>query len=1113
MRRTVVRSFGIASFVTALALAALAPRALAQFAHTGPFQPLSEWYLHPVTTSVGVTPHLPTAGRVWVDTDGNGLFNQPGDHDFDIPTAHETGLWNWRLSPSRRHLYVFGTPASNPCAGTTVYFYRVPGANGAPLELLTGPLCIESGIAQQGFFDRPTSSQQIACIVGNSAATTQRLYWVDLATGVSATSFPELNRIVGPITASPTGLVAFVQSDLSDGDSNSDYTLVCLGSGHLGEVFNLGDDPLSQLGPQNATAEMVDVSGTLNVRVHWPDTTVLAHFPTTGCIATPPPPPVTGACCLPNGGCMDGVTAATCGQLGGTWSGAQSLCATANCPPPPAPDLRVELVGPATLGPGDTLTWTIRWRNAGTLASSSVTAQDLVPAGVTFLSATNGGVWSPGPRTVTWTLGTLGPGAADSAQIRVRTTCFATSVTNASYSLSGTPGGTATGPPVTTSVPSPSAAPVSVTTRSTPLAPEPLHAGDAIRHVLRVQELSGIARPYLRAQWVAGSETAFGALISAGTGTFTTLPGGTMQWELALGAGAQDSVVFTTVVSRCRNASVRFNVLNNRGTIALQNFCGNTVGSTTPADTSDLAPPAVTLDLVPLVGTPPAGPLRNRVAAARPGASVDLEFRIASTVAHPETITTAFATIPANFAVANPPFVGAPPAGASWDNTLRRVVWSGVVPPLATVAIAIRGTMPATDCAVSVSAVGQLAGCSLGHLSASATVLTVGAPPSDAQWAFVDPSFGLRSIGAAAPATLRTLACFPSAVREIFNGLARMPNGDWWIAGLPTVRLNLETLEMESFGMDTGPDLHARLGLSFVRDVARDPRDGSLVFVGDRTSGFLRVARWDRFLDQTSVVLDDTTPATWGQGRHVLVDADGTIVVETNVGLLRIPPAGAPTTWTSGLLGAPPAGLARDLDGAYLTTPQAFTPTGLRRLVRFDRTTGASTEVTNLNAWVPSFVPWRGLAVAPDQDVFLGGDNLLGELHRQPSFDGDTLLRTPAGLFVNDAEFVVGATTGAPGDVDERPLAVSFAAPRPNPSSGPARLEFALPVRAHVKLALFDVHGREVRVLADGPFEPGRHVAAWDGRDARGHAVAAGLYFARLDVDGARILRKLTRAR
>jgi hypothetical protein len=62
-------------------------------------------------------------------------------------------------------------------------------------------------------------------------------------------------------------------------------------------------------------------------------------------------------------------------------------------------------------------------------------------------------------------------------------------------------------------------------------------------------------------------------------------------------------------------------------------------------------------------------------------------------------------------------------------------------------------------------------------------------------------------------------------------------------------------------------------------------------------------------------------------------------------------------------------------------------------------------------------------------------------------------------------------------------------------------------VRAAAPLAprsrLFDAAGRSLRVLADGTFDAGEHVARWDGRNERGEAVASAVYFYRLDAGAA----------
>jgi hypothetical protein len=82
------------------------------------------------------------------------------------------------------------------------------------------------------------------------------------------------------------------------------------------------------------------------------------------------------------------------------------------------------------------------------------------------------------------------------------------------------------------------------------------------------------------------------------------------------------------------------------------------------------------------------------------------------------------------------------------------------------------------------------------------------------------------------------------------------------------------------------------------------------------------------------------------------------------------------------------------------------------------------------------------------------------------------------------------------------PVAVEFAAPRPNPASNYATLRFALPREASIALGVFDVSGRLVRELATGRANAGQHGVTWNLLDRDGQRVANGVYFARLAVDG-----------
>lgn len=84
----------------------------------------------------------------------------------------------------------------------------------------------------------------------------------------------------------------------------------------------------------------------------------------------------------------------------------------------------------------------------------------------------------------------------------------------------------------------------------------------------------------------------------------------------------------------------------------------------------------------------------------------------------------------------------------------------------------------------------------------------------------------------------------------------------------------------------------------------------------------------------------------------------------------------------------------------------------------------------------------------------------------------------------------------------------------PNPFRDATQFEFTLAQPAGVELVIFDVLGREVRVLARGTVRPaGVGSLAWDGRREDGGAVGPGLYFARLRVGGASFTRAVVKLR
>jgi hypothetical protein len=68
--------------------------------------------------------------------------------------------------------------------------------------------------------------------------------------------------------------------------------------------------------------------------------------------------------------------------------------------------------------------------------------------------------------------------------------------------------------------------------------------------------------------------------------------------------------------------------------------------------------------------------------------------------------------------------------------------------------------------------------------------------------------------------------------------------------------------------------------------------------------------------------------------------------------------------------------------------------------------------------------------------------------------------------------------------------------PRPNPFNPHTAIEFALDQPSRFRLAIHDVQGRLVRVLAEGTAPAGNRSVAWDGSRADGTPCASGAYFA-----------------
>jgi hypothetical protein len=91
--------------------------------------------------------------------------------------------------------------------------------------------------------------------------------------------------------------------------------------------------------------------------------------------------------------------------------------------------------------------------------------------------------------------------------------------------------------------------------------------------------------------------------------------------------------------------------------------------------------------------------------------------------------------------------------------------------------------------------------------------------------------------------------------------------------------------------------------------------------------------------------------------------------------------------------------------------------------------------------------------------------------------------------------------TGVVG-VDDVPSVYQLAPSTPNPFNPRTTIAFAVPTAGHASLRIMDVRGRVVDTLVDESVAIGQHARVWDGTDATGRPVAAGVYLYRLDVRG-----------
>jgi hypothetical protein len=112
-----------------------------------------------------------------------------------------------------------------------------------------------------------------------------------------------------------------------------------------------------------------------------------------------------------------------------------------------------------------------------------------------------------------------------------------------------------------------------------------------------------------------------------------------------------------------------------------------------------------------------------------------------------------------------------------------------------------------------------------------------------------------------------------------------------------------------------------------------------------------------------------------------------------------------------------------------------------------------------------------------------------------------------------NASIVVGpGVSGTPGGGASTPVLLGV--PAPNPSRGRVTIPFSgSPEAGALSVTILDAAGRLVRTLHQGTHPGGLVDLEWDGRTSSGAAAPSGLYFAKLEGDHTRSVRRITLAR
>ncbi len=114
-----------------------------------------------------------------------------------------------------------------------------------------------------------------------------------------------------------------------------------------------------------------------------------------------------------------------------------------------------------------------------------------------------------------------------------------------------------------------------------------------------------------------------------------------------------------------------------------------------------------------------------------------------------------------------------------------------------------------------------------------------------------------------------------------------------------------------------------------------------------------------------------------------------------------------------------------------------------------------------------------------------------------------------SGEDASDADFEIYDALAGTDITADLPSSVVITGNSPNPFNAITDIRFGIPRDGNVRMAVYDVSGREIETLVDQAFSAGYHAVTWENAGA----VGTGLYFVRLRFGSEEVTHKVVFSR